>query len=415
MYAPRKDSVWQVLRLIRQTGCMPTTEMVRLTGLTHASIVNAVNELSADSVIEPAGKVSPSGLGRKCQSYVLAPLGMFSVGIAVRHHHIELILIDLPHRVIYEGSLPNLLMVKGMEERGIRDIRDAVCSLLPSNWKGRLLGVGISLCGFFDNQRQGLVKPHTMNSLESAVRLREELQEELSCPVDYVNDIDAALIAERWELQSKVHSSPMIYVNDLLGFSVLVDGQIILASLLGGRRWLGTMPVRRDAVVQEPRFDGCLAATAHLSALTDRMRGFAYGTRPPVAADEWKKDVEELFARYGQGDHSIRHMIQNAFGDLGFTLRSLCMVFGIKTIVLEGWSAPILEDGMQIIRHLLEEGVWSEPGGAVPVVRPNSLGNRQQVTGAAIAAIDRRLGLVATQGHKEETREAEKEALMIGL
>ncbi|MHB1157564.1 MAG: ROK family protein [Phycisphaerales bacterium] len=397
MNALTTESSRRIVRLIRQHRHVPTTQLVKMTGLTLACVAKTVNDLVDAGTIREAGELRLKRRGRPSQTYKLQRNGGYALGLAVKHHQIEFILIDLLHNVVAESTLPNRLREPGQSAAAVERIAAEADRLITDSVRPKLTGVSVALVGLFDDQ---LHRPATASDLADKGQidaLGAALDARLHVPVHFVNDIDASIIAERWALADVPNPGSIIYINELLGFSILVDGRISMASLFGSNRWLGRAPVRRDARPLPPEFAGCLVTTASMGGICDQLERVRFGTRPDLAhrsVEQWQSETRRLFDRFDSGDPEVRRIVRHAFEDLGFVVRTLCILFGIRGVILEGWNQPMRDMGVDIVQQTLNEAGYEGVDGqrSPPKVRPNSFGVRQQVLGAAIAAIEQKLG-----------------------
>jgi len=391
MYSPTKEALWRILGLIRKYSVIPTTELVKQTGLTHASVTMSINTLQQDGIIQPMGKIHPKGMGRPCQSYALVSETLFSLGIALHTLSIKLLLTDLTNKIVTEVSFPNDLRVPSKAKQTLEKIHSKSVEMLSAIDRSRLLGICISPLGDFSGEHDVPTQVYSCSSLKQLNELKQTMQTEFGCHVNYVNDIDASLIAERWALQGVANPAPIMYLNDLLGYSILMEGGIFLANFLNPRRWLGFFPVLRNTKPYPPHFYGCLASTGYLGAFVDQMLGVDFGSRDQGTGGQIRHEFNELYRRYNQNDPDIVHIVQKGFKDIGFAARSLCLVLGVNTLIMDGWSDKMRKDGISIVQKIFDEAVWDgnvRKGSPSPVIRENSFGSSQLAYGAAMSAIE---------------------------
>lgn len=390
-----------ILRLIRQHRCVDRVHLAEMIGVTHAGVSKIINDLVDQGTIHEAGELRPKGRGRPSRTFQLARNGAYALGIAIKVDRIQFMLIDWLHTVVAESELPNQLAKPGYEQQAVAEVVAEACRLVPRNVRSKLLGVSVASVGLFDSRNRKPIRLNNVADMEQAEALLDALHSRLHTTASFINDVDASLLAERWAMGDQPTPGHLIYINDLLGFSILLDGQTNL-SWLATRRWLGRAHVQRDAQPRPPGFHGCLAETASLGGITDQLARYPFGTRPRLSGEQWGSELIALARRYDAGDGEVRAIVHRAFDDLGFVVRNLCVQFDISGIVLEGWTESMLADGIQIVHRVLAEGSYpqaDESEDHPPLVRANSLGKVQQVLGAAISTIEHRLGVIASLHH----------------
>ncbi len=391
------NSSRKVLRLIRQYHCIERTELAQMMGVTHAGVSKVISGLIESGTILQAGERRSNRRGRPSQTYELAEKGAYALGLAVRAEQVQIILIDWRHQVVAEAQVPNRFLDPGQEAAAIQEVVARAAALVRGSVRPRLLGASVAVAGTYDDRTHQVVRPLGMKDADQAHTLVRGLHTRLRIPVSFVNDVDAALLAERWAIDNRPYPGHLMYLNDLLGFSILLNGQTNL-SWFSTPRWLGRAQVQRDARPRDPSLAGCLATTASIASVAYQL------TRPPgspwiqYGQPDWAVAVKELARRFDSGDPEVCRLIDQAFDDLGFVVRNLCVLFNISGIILEGWTPAILARGMTVLRTALAQGAYIQPdgdSGPPPTVRTISFGQRQQVLGAAIAAIEQRLGVIA--------------------
>ncbi|MHB1156878.1 MAG: ROK family transcriptional regulator [Phycisphaerales bacterium] len=392
------SSATQILKLLMDHDRLSRKQLSQLTGMTSAGVGNAVKALIQENVVCETDRVMETEWGRPTNMLEINSEGGRVLGIAFKRDRIDFCLNNLRGQSVGWTSLPNQFSpTSPSAETAIEDLVHEVEKLLSSQVKSQLFSVGISSSGSINPARDHFIAVNSGISVEQMDHLMKAIGRRFNVPVIPEYDIDASLLAEWW-LVRHAHQRPnMVYVNNQLGFSLLLNGKRI-PEAMGCRRSLGWAQLERSDMPMLSDRVGCLGSSASPSSMTDRMSGFSYGHRPPVSAEKLRQEIHDLYAAYDRGDPTVVAMFERAFDDLGFVLRNLAMLFHFDIVVLEGWPPRILEEAVRRVQAVLKNGNYlfkSEQASAYPTVRTAGMGDKQQAFGTALSAMEHRLAASA--------------------
>lgn len=396
----------QILKLLREHQRLTRKQLADLTGMTNAGVSNAVKELLHVNVVREAGRIMENDWGRPTSILEINSEGGYVLGCAVKRNRIDLCLIDLMGRWIDGESLPNgFAGCAETDPAPLGALLDSIQALIARQKNPHLLAAGFSTSGKLAEQRDQFATSNII-PLSQMNRLLDAVRQRFAVPVVPEYDIDASLLAEWWTLRHAHQRPNMIYVNDLLGFSLLIHGKRI-PETMGCIRSLGPAHVDRGAVPRPPERAGCLETTASLSSMTDRLSGYVYGHRPRISTEALAREIQAMFDRYHQGDPMVVGMFERGFDDLGFVLRNQSVLFHFDLVVLEGWTPRILADGIQRVQTVLANADYALPPKNIsvpPTVRAASLGDRQQTFGTAMSAGEHWFASIANPPSRRKRR-----------
>ncbi|MHB1157552.1 MAG: ROK family transcriptional regulator [Phycisphaerales bacterium] len=396
----------QILKLLREHQRLTRKQLADLTGMTNAGVSNAVKELLHVNVVREAGRIMENDWGRPTSILEINSEGGYVLGVAVKRTAIDLCLIDLMGKWIGGVSLPNAFTSGDEADPAhVAALLDAAEQLIAGQKKHHLIAAGFSTSGILAESRDQFITSNII-PLTQSNRLMDTMRRRFGVPVVPEYDIDASLLAEWWTLRHTHQRPNMIYVSDMLGFSLLIHGKRI-PETMGCIRSLGSAHVDRGAVPMPPEHAGCLNASASLAFMTDRLSGYVFGHRPRVSADVLARETQALFDRYHQGDPTVTAMFERGFDDLGFVLRNQSVLFHFDLVVLEGWTPRILADGIHRVQAVLGNAYYGLPPKNIsvpPTVRAASLGDRQQTFGTALSAGEHWFASVANPPSRRKRR-----------
>lgn len=361
-------------------------------GLTRAGLSKVVDPLLKSGIVQPVGNGEgrkSKGRGRPPQILTIGNGVLYGLGIAV-DYHIDLVLLDFAHRVVAEKRLPNRFQDPNeSEDAFVRELVRECQKMVTRAEKGRLVGAGVAFSGDLTEDGSWVSRGNDFASVKQANQLIGELRKAIPCPVHLVNDTCACALVERWLAEDLPLNPTLAFVTNRLGIALIIEGRLYHGPTTWSR-WLGHVQVDPNGALCSCGRKGCLAITAAPGGLTDQLAGYAFGTRPPLPAGAHDAEIETMLTRYRKGDSHVVAMMQRAFDDLGRALRNLATIFAFDAIVLDSWAGEHAEEGLKRVRNMLSEGKPDLTRQYRPpaVVRLPTLGERDEVIGAVLYAID---------------------------
>ena len=328
---------------IERLGAFTRSEVIEATGLSAPTVGTLCDHLIRRGVVTDLG-AAPSRGGRRPASMQFNARHRFVAGIDIGPTKTRLAVADLrgeplQHRVV---ATPN----HGRPEEVLSRIADETRALLndvrvPTT---RVLGVAAGAPGVIDREL-GVVVEFAPN-LEgwSQVPMAAILRHALGAPVVVENDVNLAILGERWRGAARGHDTcAFITVGTGIGAGVVVNGQLYhgrhfmageIALMCMGPQYVGTDFGTR----------GCLETLAGLKAIAARWSD--PGRVPP---DGW---VRALFDAASGGDPLARGIVDETATLIGIATANLSIVLDPSLIVLGGAlfaQAPELADDVRRI------------------------------------------------------------------
>jgi predicted NBD/HSP70 family sugar kinase len=364
----------RVLEALHSTARSSRPELVRVTGLSRATVSSLIADLiGVGLVTEDEGPEDPEPrrTGRPAQSLSLVPTAGFAIGADIGHQHVRVILCDLFGAVLWEHWVAKEV------DRAPEETLDLVAVLVGRALQEtgvphtRVLGIGAGIASPVEKDSGALGAEGIMPGWVG-MRLTDELERRTSLPVRVTNDANAGALAERMYGAGR-HAGDMVYVrlSAGIGAGIVSNGRLLLGARgLAGE--IGHLPLIADGLICRCGNRGCLETVASPVAIA-RLLSDSWGH--PVAA----RDLPALIEQRNTG--ALR-AVRDAGDAVGRALSTLVTLLNPRLIVVGGDLAGAGEDILEpmragVRRHTLPsavEGVEIVTGG---------LGDGAEVRGAA--------------------------------
>jgi predicted NBD/HSP70 family sugar kinase len=205
----------------------------------------------------------------------------------------------------------------------------------------------------------------------SHVPMREVLQRELGVPTVVENDVNLAILGERWRGAARGHETcAYITLGTGIGAGIIVDGVLHrghhfmageIAFMCMGPQWVDSRPHR------------CLESLASLKALTARA--------PRSAQDDPARWMRELFDGGKGTDTSGRKAVQEAALLIGIAVANLSVVIDPSLVVVAGalvaQGEPVVPEVQRIVKRVVP---------APPEIVVSALGKEAPLWGCVLLA-----------------------------
>lgn len=370
----------QLLEAVQRARTISRAELVRVTGLTPATITNAVRELILRGLLEETGRAAPRLAGRAGAPSYLVALNRNHLRVLAVHQGVtsmRLGIADLTGAVRAEGSLSNL---PGEPPAAtVRRIVAALRALIASEdlAPGRIVGLGMGAVGLVDPGR-GTV--HAAPNLGwSEVPVGRWLEEALGCPVVVRNNVHGMAAGE---LRVRGVSEPLalyVYVGFGVGGAVVAGGRV-LEGAHGAAGELGHLAVQGGSRCTCGK-TGCLETVASERVLAERacsLQGWEPG--PP------KPSVRRLVDLAEAGRTDARKLVAEAGRGLGEALVQAAEILDPGAVILSGEIARARTSVLEPLTMTLRDWGFTVRGRHVDV-RAAAVPNPGLV-GAATLALD---------------------------
>jgi predicted NBD/HSP70 family sugar kinase len=368
---PRAVNLAWILDVVRLEGPLPSTEIVRIAGLSRATVSSLVTELLERRLVRERYDERPVGAGGRPPALVeLEPSAAAAVGVDVGRTHVRIAVADLGLNILAEDihrvDVPDhhdetIDLVVSMTERLLRE-SGVDCT--------GLLGVGVGLPGPVD-RASGRLGSATILPGWVGLAPRAELEKRLRSPVRVENDANVGALAEGL-LGAGRGSQVLAYVKVAhgVGAGILMNGRLFRGAS-GTAGEIGHTTLANSGPVCRCGNRGCLEQLAGATALLAQM----------AAAGIEVDGVAALLQLADDGHAGARRVLADAGEHLGLAVANLVTLLDTDRVVVGGELGAANELLVGPLRYAARSAAVTTAGSSIEIVSAE-LGERAEVLGA---------------------------------
>ena len=193
-------------------------ELSRNLNLSMPTVLSNVNELLASGIAVEMGEYESTG-GRKAKMISINPAYRYAVGIRITAKHVEFVLVNLKSEI---EKYKRIRLEFSTEASYYSRLREELHHFLADvENQDRILGIGISVPGIIKPGDGILIKSHALQLENYSLGF---LEQTFSLPVYFVNDANAAMMAEDLD---RYKNALYLSLNNTLGGAFCIDGKLI--------------------------------------------------------------------------------------------------------------------------------------------------------------------------------------------
>ena len=319
-------------------GSFTRAELLEATGLSAPTIGSLTAHLIEMGLLIDLG-TGPSSGGRRPSLMAFNARHGLVAGIALGPSHTRVAVADLQGNIVDQVKVTT--DVDRSPAKFLTHIAATVRTLVRRAEipRAQLLAVGVGAPGAVDPDRGVLVGVAPNLPGWSKVPIAAVLQRVLDAPILTENDVNLAILGERWRGAARGHGTcAFITVGTGIGAGILVNGELHQGHhFLAGEialMCMGPQYAQTDFGVR-----GCFETLAGLKAVADRWVGHGGHT-----GDGW---IAALFAAAAGGDADARGIVDDTARLIGIATANVSVVIDPSLVVLGGTlivQAPMLLD-----------------------------------------------------------------------
>ncbi|PXX71300.1 putative NBD/HSP70 family sugar kinase [Nocardia tenerifensis] len=367
--AVRRRNLGLVLRHIAEHGPCARTEIASATGLSHASVTTMVTDLATRGLIAEGGILNDGSRGRPRRLLRLIPHRATTIAVQITSEHLRVAVADLAGTILWQATTPHhaaapptpahvaaaesLAAPHDVAAGSPGAMADAIAVLVrraqaAAPVGAQLVRLAVAMAGPVGDDEAQTVLVATDFGWLRPVRLRALLAArlpELGCPIDVINDANAAALAEYHAHPRRPRGVVYIAAGTGIGGGVVLDGTIHTGSRgIAGEP--GHMPVAFDGPPCVCGARGCLVCYAGPDAVLT-----AAGLGQTLRREGVTSAADRLTEALARRDERALAAVDTAGRALGTAILSSTSLLDLDEVILGGLLAqwfPWLEP---VIRH----------------------------------------------------------------
>jgi predicted NBD/HSP70 family sugar kinase len=367
----------RVLQALYDRGRTSRTELVRLTGLSRATVSALVADAIANGLVQEKPKAESRVTGRPPQPLSLNRSAAYALGADIGHQHVRVVLCDLGGRPLWETAVATEV------DRAPQETLDLVASMIDQAMRAQgidrklVLGIGAGIAAPVDKST-GTLDAEGIMSGWVGLRPGAELEQRTGLATSITNDANAGALAER-RYGAGRDVDDMIYVrlSAGIGAGVVVDGRLLLGAhgLVGE---IGHVMVDPAGRICRCGNRGCLETVASPVAIAGLLRE-SWGE--PVAGGDLRRLVDE------ENKGAVRAVADAGYA-VGRALASLVTLVDPLLLVVGGDLAVLGDVLLGPLRDAVARYAFPATAADLQIVA-GELGPRAEALGAASLVLSR--------------------------
>lgn len=321
-----------VLNVVKSEGPVSRTEIVRLSGLSPATVSEITADLIAEGLICEKTAGDSTG-GRPPILLTLTQDAAYVVGLKLAEGHVSAAITDIEANILSTLTVP----AAGMHavERAVVTLGEVVEQVIAeaSVPRERVTGVGIGLAGVIDAEG-GLCRFSPILGWRD-VPLKQLVEERIGIPVYIDNDVNTLAMAEKWfGAGQDVDDFLVVTVGRGVGLGIVVNGQFYRGTRGGGGEF-GHTVLAPDGPLCDCGKRGCLEAyVADPALVRAAQEAVARSELSGVSADELT--VERVTELAQAGNETLRAIFGQAGKVLGMGIANLLNILNPALVIVSG-------------------------------------------------------------------------------
>jgi predicted NBD/HSP70 family sugar kinase len=370
-----------VIEIVRRRPEVTRSELIRLSGLSKATVSGIVGELLDHNFVVETGRLS-AGRGRRHVLLSFNPGARLVLGAQVGDDGCTVVLTDLEAAVQHRTTRP----IHGPDPELIFDAVADAANELRAEVASPVLGAGIGVPG--DVDRSGRTVTVDVSHGWKDLPIAERLEARLGIPVVAANRAKVAALGHlRREDRQRVDNLVYVFLGRGIVAGMVVDGRLYFGRD-GAAGDIGHVTVRRDGVLCACGNHGCLHTLAAEDAILRLARAAARRPESSGLLGELTNgrlsdlSLPIVAAAAARDDPDTRAVLAEVGSDIGVVVANLVTTLSPDVVVLGGPSVRLGEQLLGPIRDELAQRTLPEVYASLEIAESFDDGE----TGAAGAA-----------------------------
>ncbi len=348
-----------VMEIVRHRPEVTRSELIRLSGLSKATVSGIVGELLDHDFVVESGKLS-AGRGRRHVLLSFNPGARLVLGAQVEDDSCTVVLTDLESTVRHRTTRP----IHGHDPELILDAITDAANEVRAQATTPILGAGIGVPG--DVDRSGRTVTVAVSHGWKDLAIAERLEARLGLDVVAANRAKVAALGHlRRDDRQRVDNLVYVFLGRGIVAGIVIDGRLYFGRD-GAAGDIGHVTVRRDGALCACGNEGCLHTVAAEDAILRLARAAA---RRPDASGLLVEltngrlsdlSLSTVAAAAARDDADVRAVLAEVGSDIGVVVANLVTTLSPDVVVLGGPTARLGEHLLGPIRNEIAQRTLPE-------------------------------------------------------
>lgn len=322
-----------ILKTIYNSGEISRAEVSRVTGLSRATVSDAVAELIEDGLVTEIGQ-GPSTGGKPPVLLKVLDDSRYLIGIDLADNEFCGAGINLRGKIKNRFSLP----IKDSDGEFALSILYKLIDKLIESADSPILGIGIGTPGLIDSQK-GIVK-NAVNLNWHNLPLKEILEKKYNLPVYIANDCQVAALAECTFAESNdINNLIVIKIGRGTGAGIVINRKIHYGDNFGAGE-IGHLTVVENGDLCRCGNHGCLETLTSTRAIIKSAKAIFMEDKSSklhnFAKSKDEIDINVIYNAFRADDGEIQKLISVVGHYLGIAVANLVGSLNIQNIKIAG-------------------------------------------------------------------------------
>ena len=378
----------RILECIYRNPGISRKEISDFTGITPATVTTTVTIMVKEGIILELGEIEEikKSQGRKKIALDINPTYGCVIGVEFTINQLTICATDLKGREIYTDFCPHTEMIgKNITEEIIARIKK--CEESISDWKDKILALGIAVPGHMDKQNKKLVcSKKTWKNFNG-----KKIREACSYPLVFENNVRCMAVAKYLnDPQNTPSNFALFHVGYGMFCANIADDELYIGTSYGSGEISHSVVVPNGKKCECGR-RGCLQTVATEASILESASAIWENDENSLlhnlVSSPEELNIFHIIKAYNMGDLAVRYIVSQALKYLSIAILNISILMNPEKLFLHGRlfnNKEIREELLEMTEELLKFPDYTYKLGTVEVYESRSTDG---AVGAASLAI----------------------------
>lgn len=332
----------KIFRYINSKEGVSKPEVAKALGLSTPTVLQNVKELLAEGYLEEVGVMKSTG-GRKAVAVVTKKDNFLSIGLDITRNHISIVITDLGSNILHHHRIFKQYEDADSYYKELGAFVAVTMEAFISDEK-EVIGVGISIPGIIDEERELIAYSHTLSLHNISYK---KFSKYIPFDCEFINDANAACLAETYKSHDNKSAVYLSLSNSVGGAIVLENSSWQDSTMSTDRIFFGDNKRAGEFghLTLQPEGGTCYCGKTgcvdiYCSAL--------------VLSQEYEGKLELFFKDLELGDDKRKEQWHDYLHNLSIVVNNLRMIFD-SGVVLGGYVGSFMENYLEDLKDIAKK------------------------------------------------------------